>query len=417
MERLQLRAFEIWAAYVALPGETQTFIAFIVVLTFLFHLRFTRKTVHYAPTILTTTGIFATFVAIAIGLSGFDTSDVQGSVPSLLSSLKTAFWASVCGVGGALTLKFRDYVLPPGVERVKTAEDVTILDLLTQLREIQEALVGREDTSLITQLKLARQDSNDRLDSLRAAQTEALQKLSEMGSKALVEALRDVIRDFNVRITEQFGDNFRQLNDAVGKLLTWQEEYKAQVEEGTEQLKRASASMEVATSNYEKLVDRATAFSAIADDLSRLLAFLADQQTNIRNVATDLSNLLIKASDSLPSVESKIVEIAEQLSNSVTENQRVVGSALTENSTAIRNSIQTATEELSKSNSEHSRQIAEMVSKSKEQITALDAALSEELTKSLESLGRQLTALSDRFVSDYTPLTDRLRRVVEMARV
>jgi hypothetical protein len=56
------------------------------------------------------------------------------------------------------------------------------------------------------------------------------------------------------------------------------------------------------------------------------------------------------------------------------------------------------------------------MTKTKEQISNLDAALTEELKKSLESLGRQLAALSERFVSDYAPLTDKLRRIVEMAK-
>jgi hypothetical protein len=76
---------------------------------------------------------------------------------------------------------------------------------------------------LITQIKLMRSDTNDRLDALKTAQLQALQELSRMGSQALVEALRDVIKDFNAKITEQFGDNFRALNAAVGQLLIWQE--------------------------------------------------------------------------------------------------------------------------------------------------------------------------------------------------
>lgn len=419
METIGARVAGLWASYIALPGETQMFIAFILFLTLLFHLRFTIKTVNYAPTILTTTGIFATFVAIAVGLSSFDTADVQGSVPALLASLKTAFWASVFGVGGALTLKFRDYAV--GTRRSRgdqapRAEDATVADLVNQLQDIKEALIGREDTSLITQVKLSRQDANDRLDALKVAQVEALQKLSEMGSKALVEALRDVIRDFNQHITEQFGDNFRQLNDAVGKLVVWQQQYKEQVEAGTERLSRVATLMESTTANFEQIVERSTAFSSVAADLSKLLGTLADQQREIRDVSQGLSNLLIKASDSLPQVEKKVVEIADQLAKAVLENQKTFGSALTENSTAVRNFVLSAAQDLVKSNSDHSRQISEMVSKSKEQITALDAALSEELTKSLQSLGRQLAALSEKFVSDYAPLTEKLRRVVELAR-
>ena len=50
-----------------------------------------------------------------------------------------------------------------------------------------------------------------------------------------------------------------------------------------------------------------------------------------------------------------------------------------------------------------------------QQITVLDTALQEELTRALESLGSQLTSLSRRFVDDYSPLTEKLRDVVQMA--
>lgn len=95
----------------ALPLEAQIAVAVVAVLTILFHLRYNEKTVAYAPTILTTTGIFATFLGIALGLAEFDTSNIQASIPMLLGGLKTAFWASVVGVGGALTIKFRHFFI------------------------------------------------------------------------------------------------------------------------------------------------------------------------------------------------------------------------------------------------------------------------------------------------------------------
>jgi hypothetical protein len=55
-----------------------------------------------------------------------------------------------------------------------------------------------------------------------------------------------------------------------------------------------------------------------------------------------------------------------------------------------------------------------MVQKMREQTVTLDTALKSQLTTSLESLGRQLAALSARFADDYTPLTEKLRDVLEM---
>jgi hypothetical protein len=216
------------AYVVELPWVTKAFAIVLTVVALPLHARFNEKAVSFGPTILTTTGIFATFVGITEGLAQFDTANVQGSVPALLHGLQTAFVGSAFGVFWALTLKYRDFAfgvrVAPGV--VDSTLEVTAADMVFQLKEITRALVGGEDGSLISQLKLLRQDTTDRLDALKAAQTEALAKLSEMGSKALVEALRDLIKDFNAKISEQFGENFKELNAAVGQLLVWQKQYK-----------------------------------------------------------------------------------------------------------------------------------------------------------------------------------------------
>ena len=59
--------------------------------------------------------------------------------------------------------------------------------------------------------------------------------------------------------------------------------------------------------------------------------------------------------------------------------------------------------------------VKESTDRMEQQITVLDTALQNELTKALESLGSQLTSLSEKFVTDYTPLTDQLRKVVQIA--
>ena len=406
----------LWAG---LPWVTRIFLVAILFLTFAFHWSFTRKAVVFGPTILTTTGIFATFFGIAIGLAEFDAANVQSSLPALLTGLKTAFWASVVGVGGALTLKFRDYTLGPRQQsdgRLKPEEEVTAADLANHLAGIQRALVGEQEGSLITQMMLSRQNTNDRLDALKAAQVEALKKLSEMGSKALVEALRDVIRDFNQKISEQFGDNFRELNTAVGRLLTWQQQYTRYVEITAQKLDEVVRLTAKATSDYATVVEQSTAFSKVAEDLGRLLNQLEAEKQQLKETSEGLAKLLLAASGSLPEVEKKILQLTTQLANAVTENQKMVGGALTENAQAIRTSIQSAHQQLAQANSEVSKQIAESVSKTKEQVAVLDAALAEELQKSLRSLGQQLSALSEKFVKDYAPLTERLRQVVALAR-
>lgn len=495
----------------------------IVGLTVIFQLTYSEKTVSYGPTILTTTGIFATFVGIAMGLQHFDPAKVQESVPALLDGLKTAFWASVTGVGGALTIKFRHFFLgvPHADSGTGVDGEVTAADLANQLRGIQQALVGDDESTLITQMKLARSDTNDRLDALKKAQIEALQKLSEMGSKQLIEALKEVIKDFNQKITEQFGDNFKQLNDAVGKLLVWQEQYKGHMESLIGSITETVGSMKQASESFKDIVAKAETFTQVSRDLAVLLTSLQSQKDQLNIALHALADLLLKASGSLPQIETKIVDLTSQLTNAVTQNQREVEKALNDNARYLRDlvqtlsgaisklgtdatkqvadfagqmggavegaqklvnemvsathrqvsqtitasqdqvnkaitaahdqatklvasthdqtakalatnadniaasvkknaddikvSVQTASDSFAKTGQDFYKQVNDLAEKTKQQVSTLDAALSEELKKSLQSLGNQLTALSEKFVQDYTPLTEKLRALVQSA--
>jgi hypothetical protein len=407
--------FESW--FWALPQHTQLMLAAIFIFWLLFNIFYTEKAVSFGPTILTTLGIFATFLGIALGLSQFDANNIQASVPALLGGLKTAFWASVAGVGGALLLKFRHQFFDRTVaEGTGENGEVTGADLARLLSGIQTALVGNEETSLITQIKLTRSDTNDRLDALKAAQLQALQELSKMGSQALVEALRDVIKDFNAKITEQFGDNFKALNAAVGQLLIWQERYRLHVENSEASLESLVTLMGKTADDYASLVSSAQSFSTVAQNLGEMLDALSTQKTELAELSRALAELLKEASGSLPAVQAKIIELAAQLSSAVQDNQKTINAALNENAQQLKNAIQSSHQGFVTTNTEANKQVTDLMAKTKEQISNLDAALTEELKKSLESLGRQLAALSERFVSDYGPLTDKLRRVVEMAK-
>jgi ABC-type transporter Mla subunit MlaD len=400
-----------------LPEQTQIFVGVISLLTLFFHVRYNDQSINHGPTILTTTGIFATFVGIAIGLSGLNAADIEHSVPALLDGLRTAFWGSIAGVGGALTIKFRQLMFGNPATATGSGDEgqVTAEDLAKLLQNIQLALVGGDDSTLITQLKLARQENNDRLDALKKAQIEALEKLSELGSKALIEALKDVISDFNQKLTEQFGENFKHLNEAVAKLVVWQQQYKEQMEATTTQLITITAATKESATRYEQLVGKAEVFTKVSNDLSVLLNGLETQRKELTAALQMLGELLTKASDSLPQIGKRVTEFTDQMTSAVFKNQTELNKALTENAARIRTSIDSSAKDISKMNADMARELSGMVAKAKEQVSILDKTLAEELQKSLESLGRQLAALSEKFVSDYGPLTDRLRQLVQIA--
>ena len=52
-----------------------------------------------------------------------------------------------------------------------------------------------------------------------------------------LDALEIVVKDFNKNLTEQFGDNFKQLNESVKSMIVWQENYKTQIKSSEEVLR------------------------------------------------------------------------------------------------------------------------------------------------------------------------------------
>ena len=384
----------------SLPVIAKSFVILTSVLGVLLLTRFySETTLIYGPTVLVSIGIFGTFFGIALGLSEFDTRDIQGSIPGLLDGLKTSFWSSISGLFFALLIKVRHLGALMGAPVEKGGyEGANIDDLANLLDSLNKSISGDEDDTLLSQVKLTRQDSNDRFDRLQGSFENFLKEMAQSNSEALIEALNEVIRDFNTKINEQFGENFKQLNSAVGKILEWQEVYRQQMEEMIKQQTITSTNMGQATERYKALVENASAFKDIAEEQGRLLEEMSFQRSAIQESMTGLASVLEKAKDGLPQLENKVIELTTTVSKAVQDSNAQTISTITS------------------ANKEMNAHLADISEKTRAQINDLDEALSTELTKALEMLGMQMTALSQKFVEDYTPLTNRLREVVQMSK-
>lgn len=383
-----------------LPGLTQAFIvgtaALGILLVFPYY---SGPALTYGPAMLMSIGIFGTFLGIAIGLDAFDPREVQASIPGLLDGLKTSMWSSISGLLFALVLKGRQ--LYEGIHlrnSGQVATGATIDDLAQMLAQVRFALAGDDESTVVGQIKLGRQDANDRLDKMNRDLNEFMQELAKASTEALIKALEEVIRDFNSKINEQFGENFKQLNQAVARILIWQEKYRQQMTEMIEQQSKASKNMQISAEGFAAAVDRSTEFEKSAAALADLLEKLNEERRQIHTVAENLGSALAECKTAIPDMERKVVGLSEALKDSIEKS----------NETAIR--------ALNTANAEMNSHVREISTNAARQVEELDRALSEQLTQSLDMLGRQLAALSEKFVSDYTPLTERLRQVLTIAR-
>lgn len=395
-------------------------IAIIFVLTLYFQFfRYSSRTAEAAPTILTSIGIFGTFLGVALGLSNFDTTNIQESVPQLLSGLKTAFWSSIAGLFGALTIKFRAVMDATQGEEYHQ-RTASIDDLHTALTEINQSLKTEDGDSLINELGLVRTEQKRQSEDLITAMDHYQTQMVEANTQALIDALGIVMRDFNTKIDEQYGDNFKRLNESVGQMLAWQQDYKEQLSSLTDNQQRIGQSMNYATEAFESMVNHAESFNGISESLGDMLKGLDSQREVLDKHLTGLAHLVNEAGEGLPQLEERMTFLTSGLADNLEKYNNNMQSMLSQTTASMNKATQGLTSELQTAYttafSELDSKIVQTLTQTDKQIAKLDAALEQELNKSLKTMGEQLAALSEKFVQDYSPLTERLHDVVNLAK-
>ncbi|MBE0148622.1 type II Zorya anti-phage system protein ZorA2 [Serratia sp. PL7] len=288
----------------------------------------------YAPTLMGALGILGTFTGIIIGLLNFNTESIDTSIPVLLGGLKTAFITSIIGMFFAILFNGLDaFFFANKRNKLERAEPelVTPEHIYMELKEQNQhfeklisGISGGEEGSLVAQIKLLRNEINDNSRSQIINHTEFSHKLWEQlqqfadlmakgATEQIIDALKQVIIDFNNNLTEQFGENFKALDASVKKLVDWQENYKIQVDQMSEQYQQS----------VESLVETRSAVAGIWEEckeiplaMSELRDVLQVNQHQIGELSRHLDTFVAirdKATDVLPEIQTRMAEVGELL--------------------------------------------------------------------------------------------------------
>lgn len=304
-----------------------------------------------APTILTVMGIFGTFLGITIGLVEFDTNNIEEGVPKLLEGLKTAFVTSIAGMFSALVVKVVSVLPRKNVEALHgvgpeeihaaLAEQTKLLESLNgELLVTRKAIAGDGDGTVVTQLQKVRVDLQDGFQgaekghkgrsekgletlqkefeetrsSLGKAFEDIAQKLSEVGSKQLVEALQEVIEDFNSKLPEQFGENFARLDESVKKMLEWQQEYKEQVEILNQQFIKSVEGIQETESSLGEIKEHTSTIPEHLERQKTVLDALNGEVIRMEALLEAYAEMRDKAAGAFPEIENRLDSLIESLS-------------------------------------------------------------------------------------------------------
>ena len=373
----------------------------------LFRVYLPRRLEPSTPSELTTLGILGTFTGIFLGLVPFAVSggaDISKNIPGLIAGIGVATVCSI--VGMFLALLSKDNQRAWKVSQEATSEDQhdgatadTLANLLQELIQqskiqnsnlaaLQKSIAGDEDGTLLTQIQKLRTSFSDKQDKMIYSFDSFAEKMAKSNSEALIDALREVIRDFNSKITEQFGDNFKHLNQAVGQLLQWQESYKLELGELQKQFQACVEGIETSEVALSSIAEKSYEIVEASAKLERLLVAYDSYRSSLAEHLDAFASLSQEAQEAFPIIKNNLKTLTEDFSTAVLASTSQIEKTVTQTSKRL-----------------------------EDQVTALDEALQEELTKSLSSLGNQLTSLSGKFVSDYTPLTIQLEKLVRTASV
>ncbi|WP_257264025.1 hypothetical protein [Endozoicomonas sp. ONNA2] len=348
----------------------------------------------YTPTLLTSIGMLGTFMGIVAGLLEFDTANIDTSIELLLVGLKTAFITSLAGMFFSILFKAlsASKLIDNKEQPDQPGEHITTAHLYHAMQQqidavnaLKKSIGGDNENSLVGQFKLMRSDLTDgqrkteryldtanihlealnnttqqqqqRFNEFEQHLVEQLQSfaemLSESATKQVVEALRGVIKDFNDKITEQFGENFKELNAAVFKLVEWQENYKNQLSDMKDQYDHGIQAITQTESSVAHIAERSNAIPENMERLRTVIEVNQHQLNELHNHLQSFATLRENAVQAIPEIQKQIDHVLEgaktandrMSSGVITSTEELVGAVKTssENMTA---DVATSTREL-----------------------------------------------------------------------
>ncbi|QFI54379.1 hypothetical protein [Aeromonas simiae] len=395
-----------------------TVFLFSMLAVFALGLRFAKKGtqvefVNYVPTLLTTTGIFGTFLGIVMGLLDFNQNDIEASIPSLLEGLKTAFITSLAGILFSLvfkTLSTFSFLKPKLVEEnITHATPEAILGAMQvqtiEIIALKEAMTGNEESTLFGQLKILRGDINDNAKlSLNSSMTQAEKNqhnfeafseklwlklqdfadtLSKSATEQVIEALKQVIVDFNNKITEQFGENFKHLNEAVHKLVEWQENYKQQLDQMQQQYARGVESITATEASVAHISEQSKVIPESMNDLKNVMEVNQHQLTELERHLEAFKIMRDKAVEAVPQIQQQVQATVNDISAAVITASEHYKQLLSESDEYIKTHINTSNVLLEKFATETEKGITHVGKRLKES--------SERISKDVEVAANEFT--------------------------
>ena len=265
--------------------------------------------------------------------------------------------------------------------------------------ELNNRLINTVQSSqemVVKEIHVSRETSNKNFENQNTLLKESLESISASASEEIIKALEQVITNFNENLKEQFGENFKQLNEACFKLVEWQEKYRESMIQNEKTLNSARVSIEQsvkAVDNAEKILNQASQQIEQINEMGRTWEAALEQ---IRKTTVTINNQLESEEKLLGSIDS-VLESAQKNSSKVLENL---------------SDSQHKLDALVKNTQGAFSAQAEQLRGVTEECGNLSRATQQELAKALENLENALTSLTNQFSSNYREFLEKIKELM-----
>ncbi|WP_332444784.1 hypothetical protein [Wolinella succinogenes] len=303
--------------------------------------------------IIMSTGVLGTFVGIFAGLLEFDTLKIEESVPPLLEGLKVAFYTSIMGMGLAILLsvlqKRRHVKSDTQVATDYFIQQASKLDHLESLPGLFPLLVRQlEQLERIDERQKSQHERlfallEERLLEVKRSLEATIDQLAKGASEEIIAALERVIADFNQNLSEQFGENFKELNAATLKMITWQENYKSSIEEIEKSLELSRGAMESTSLSMGKILESNQEVRAFYEELGALLKLYRGENEELSAHLESFAGLRGRALEAVEEIHRLFGDSSAQLKilgEEVTSSTKEAQESLTQSSRWLQERIQ-----------------------------------------------------------------------------
>lgn len=375
--------------------------------------------------------------------------------------MKTAFITSVTGLLLSIILKIWASIHQDKSENL----DLDQVDASNILKFIEHHLTEQTNTqkktaviheellqALTTHHEYVKQNNQQFASTLWDELEKTAQILTKSATEEVILALNQLIKDFNHQLTEQFGENFKQLNHAVFGLIKWQENYKQQLEQMQVQYQNhtnAVAATQQAIDNiHDNLSHIAHHAQSIPDSMERLAVAIELSHTQIDTLYDHLAafaDMKDKAVAALPSLSEqidtmlqgmddasqKLTEQFHQIHQSIKAQPSIMQSTTQELKNTLERlvgqleiDIKDITEKHAGSIKEQMNQLSNIAAQTLEdisdsiegQINNFNTAEAKKIESDLQQMGSALISMTSQFTKDYKELVNHMNNIIRHGR-